>query len=596
MPANSAKYTIALLSEYDQAYIVSIAFQHHCWLLPLSFVRYACLSSMIKPFFLSLSPLPPSSHKIPDFPTCISFRPGALFCTPQQTTYSEKSIPYKLTTKATAKTMVSRDDFHLQYTTNHPSGKQPADHESQLQTSPIHSGFDAADYHQQQSKHYHSSRGHGSKELKDLDRPPVSAPPPRPPPKDDHSKYGAANEKATRRKPVPSRDPKLGPPPASRKHTVSAEEIGLKAPMSRPEPVAAPGAERYINMRADGKFDVGTIHPGSPEQTRMPPPPSTSFDTFPNLVGALPQSRPMPKTNFGPVEDDTTYPSERPGLKRSDSSRSIKDGLKDLGARVRRGSNEFFHNIGRAASIAAKHPVDRKKYENCKASEKRESARQRSAERESACQENPELRPPHEAEGVRRKNFEKFEREQKEGKRDSEEHNPYTYDPNKSQAIRDAERRARHEERHAPYHLHSKNSDEGGRGRRPSIFLDTQQAKTGGGPHGPPSPAESFQSSISLTPSERHDLRDEEGLPHRKPSPPLDGWERAGMKVGHMLDPMRRKRSDESDFFTDAAIDGALEPCVRCKEPPESCLKAGLCEDCRNEIKEVEKHGKRHRK
>lgn len=475
--------------------------------------------------------------------------------------------------------MASRADFNQQYTTTDPTGRKPPGYKSTMHVDAVHSGYDMDDYQQQQGAHYRA--GHGGQSstgfLPNYGRDgnvPMSSYSRYPRP-GDQAAQAAYNEKATRRKPVNTYDPKLGPQAPSHKHSVSAEEIGLKAPTSRPEPVAA-GSPSYINTTPDGRFDPGTIRPGTPERMDMPP---TSFDASKDFwpPGGMPERMEMPATSF---DSDGTPGSDdrkgRPHFKRRDSVNSMTESIKSIGSNIRRGSAELARGVGKFVKLAKKRPVERDYYTKTKEAAKHDSARQRSAERESACRDNPGLRPPHEQERLRFKNYQRFEQERAEGKHPLHESNPYA--PDLSQQMREAERRARAEERNAKY----RQAENAKRASKPTVRVDTQQASGG---DEPPSPSDSFHSSASLTPSERAMARESYGMPRRRTSDPLDGWEKAGANVGKLLDPVRRKYSEDSEFFGDEAMPGAMDNCSSCNQPPEHFLTAGICEHCMKQAK-----------
>lgn len=396
---------------------------------------------------------------------------------------------------------------------------------------------------------------------------PRSTTPPPAPTKHIPADLAAANEKATRRKPVPMPDPKLGPAAPPHRRTISADELGFKVPTSHAKPATA-GAKRYIGTTDEGKFDRGKIHPGmtARKETQMQMPQSNFGANQPSHSGRAAAMQ-MPKSTFDD-EHDASERTVRPGIKRSDSSssmHSISEGFKRLGSMVRRGSADFFENVSKAASLAAKHPSERKKYEEAKRSDKRDSARKLSAEREKACQQNPILRPAHEREALNRKNAEKFEQERRAGEHSPRTPNPYSM--NSSRVVSHSELMAQAQERDA---LYRRTAD-------PGLHIADQTQGDCAQPQG----KLTAEMDFALSPTERQASRLSSGIPTRQESPPLDKWERAGKAVGKLADPCRRKRSSQSDFMGGECPEGAMDPCSRCGETPiAGALKRGLCGNC----------------
>ena len=373
----------------------------------------------------------------------------------------------------------------------------------------------------------------------------------------------AANMKATARKPVAQADPKLGPQAPTHKRAVSAEEIGLKPPSMTPTDQVAAGAPQYITTTPDGKFDPRTIQPRSPMGTG--PPPSTYAGGVPPPTRGRrdPDQMPSVPTHASESSSNATI---RPSLRRQDSSSSINsmtDGLKKMGSRIRRGSNEFFGGVAKVAALAGKSPIQRTAYEKAKAARKHEEARQRSQEREEKCQQNFDLRPQHEREALRQKNFNLFEQKRQQGKVPPDAPNPHH--PDASEQVKLSIQTAHIQEQKALY--------------RRAKAAERGQQPTDDSTNDPPEISPLY--SLSLSPSEREWAR-KDALITRPPSDEaLDGFEKAGKVVGKLLDPMRRKGSDESEMFGGPTPDGAMDPCNKCGRQPKSNLRKGLCEICR---------------
>lgn len=455
------------------------------------------------------------------------------------------------------------------------NGNIPPRKPTTFHTEAPHCGFDMADFQQAQEAHYGFKNSYTRVPegpayqkpayqqpayQKPVYQPPAyqkpAYQPPKPAPQSSEytpEKYTAADRKATTRKPVAAtkHDSKLGPAPPPHKRTVSADEVGLPPPLMPAEPVAA-GAERYIGTTPDGKFDLSNVRPGARARTQRPPadldkplpPPPCDRD------GA---AMPMPKsTRYSDGPHAESGDSVRPGVSRKNSSssmNSVKSTFRRLSASLRRNSSELLTGL----ALAAKDPVERREYEREK---QREAQRQSSTEREKACRVNPQLRPRHERDALREKNHHRYEAAHVGAPPAA---NPFT--PDRSEQMKAAESRARAEQRNAPY-----------KQREPETS---------------PS-ADSFESSHSLSPSERQRARSSHGIPDAPPpGSVLNGYDKAGTAVAKLLDPMRRKRSDQSDDFNDAVPPGMMEKCARCQREPETgCLRKGICDRCRAEIKQ----------
>lgn len=86
--------------------------------------------------------------------------------------------------------------------------------------------------------------------------------------------------------------------------------------------------------------------------------------------------------------------------------------------------------------------------------------------------------------------------------------------------------------------------------------------------------------ALSLSPSEREEARREALITRMPMDDAMDAYEKAGKVVGKLLDPIRRKGSDESDMFTGPVPEGAMDNCSNCHQQPKQHLKNNLCEVC----------------
>ena len=426
---------------------------------------------------------------------------------------------------------------------------------------PINSQNDLESFHRKQEDHYvkpysqrypqHEQQTRQATSSRAAQPPPPEARRPRTPPKytpgAENDKYTAANLRATQRKPVPSHDPKIGPAPTTHQRTVSAESLGLKRPESQGSEQVAAGAQRYINVTADGKWDPQSIQQGAARPTgRSTPPPS-----YPTGRSTPPPSyrTPSPNPNSRPTTPDAP---RRP--KRTDSNGSagsITSGIKRLGSDIRRKSNDFFEGISRAAELAKLGEGDRRMIKKNKATAANEAKRQRSKEREEACRENPDLRPPHEKAAL-------LERNQKHGHL-------------KSDAFREAGEAAATDQLHCNRRIkaevarccgedddETKKSRKGSQDSHDSLNMEKRHA---------------------LSEAERIASRRKWGIPETE-AKGFDAYDKLGDKAGKWFDPMRRKGSGDSDFMGDTPPAGSMEECQECGSVPQHNLRHGKCEDC----------------